>query len=191
MQYFWKQYSDLPEGLGYGRFSAPHIITLAVIAALVVIAVMCFRRQDRQTQERILIVIPWLMLLLEAAKQIFLLWSGHFGVGYLPLHLCGLGTFVFLAESCSRTERWQTVFSEIAVTLIMPGSVAALLFPDWTHLYPVLNYMNLHSFLWHGLLLLYLATLSSLLRTASFGLSSFPQERIHNSFPFAGLGLWV
>jgi len=33
--YFWKQYSDRPDGLGYKRFSAPHIVTLALIAHLI------------------------------------------------------------------------------------------------------------------------------------------------------------
>lgn len=47
------------------------------------------------------------------------------------------------------------IFSEISLTLILPGSVAALLFPDWVHLYPVFNFMNLYGFVWHGLLVLY------------------------------------
>ena len=37
----------------------------------------------------------------------------------------------------------------------MPASVAALIFADWTIYYPVWNFINLHSYLWHGLLVLY------------------------------------
>ena len=155
MEYFWKQYHDLPEDVGYAHFSAPHVVTLIVIAILVTAAAICFQRQDKRVQTRVLILIPWIMIGLECCKDIFLLSVHHFGVGYLPLHLCGLAVFVFLLEAHAKTSRWQTVFGEIAVTLILPGSVAALLFPDWTGLYPVLNFLNLYGFTWHGLLLLY------------------------------------
>ena len=30
-----------------------------------------------------------------------------------------------------------------------------MLFADWTIYYPVLNFINLHSYVWHGLLVLY------------------------------------
>ncbi len=155
MEYFWKQYHDLPEGLGYERFSATHILTLAVILALVIAISVWFKRQDGAGRDKVLFVIPWIMVLLECCKDLFLIRVHQFGVGYLPLHMCSLGVLVFLLEGCSRTERWRTVFSEIAVTLILPGAVAALLYPDWIHLYPVMNFMNLHGFTWHGLLLLY------------------------------------
>lgn len=155
LDYFWKQYSDLPDGLGYERFSAPHIVTLAVIALLTILITRWFGRQPREKQDRILRIIPLLMVLLECCKDAFLLSVHQFGVGYLPLHLCSLGVFVFLLEECSPSKGWQSFFGEIAVTLILPGTIAALLFPDWTHLYPVLNFMNLYGFTWHGLLLLY------------------------------------
>lgn len=155
MEHFWKQYNDLPEGVGYEHFSMPHILTLAVVAALVFVIAVCFQRLDAPQQRRILVAIPWAMVALECVKDGFLLSVGQFSVGYLPLHLCGLGALVFLLEAHARTRRWQTVFSEIAVTLILPGALAALLFPDWTELYPVLNFMNLYGFTWHGLLLLY------------------------------------
>ena len=41
----------------------------------------------------------------------------------------------------------------------MPASLVALIFADWTIYYPVLNFINLHSYLWHGLLVLYPALL--------------------------------
>ena len=33
-EYFWKQYEDLPSGLGYMRFSAEHIVTLLILGVL-------------------------------------------------------------------------------------------------------------------------------------------------------------
>ena len=45
--------------------------------------------------------------------------------------------------------------AHIISVLIMPASIMALLFADWTVYYPVWNFINLHSYLWHGLLILY------------------------------------
>ena len=39
-------------------------------------------------------------------------------------------------------------------TLCLPGAAAALLFPEWSA-YPQWNFMNLNSFLVHGLLILF------------------------------------
>jgi len=153
--YFWKQYEDLPEGIGYGRFSPEHWVTLAVLALLIIGFVCWFRRQRPERRERIMVSIPFIMLMLECCKDLLLLSQGHFNAGYLPLHLCSLGVFLFLLIAISRTAKWKGVFGEIAVTLILPGSIAALLFPDWAHLYPVWSFMNLYGFLWHGLLVLY------------------------------------
>lgn len=155
MAYFWKQYEELPAGIGYGRFGLQHFMTLFVLFLLITAALIIFEKQDEKPRQRILAVIPPLMIMLECLKDSFLLYKGCFGVGYLPLHLCSLGIFVFLAASLSRSLRRKKIFGEIAVTLILPGSIAALIFPDWAHLYPVWNFLNLYGYLYHGLLVLY------------------------------------
>ena len=130
-------------------------MTLAVCAALIVLLVLLFKALPEGGRHRVLKAVPWIMIGLECFKDLFLIRAGHFSVGYLPLHLCSLGVFVFLLSSLSKTARWKGIFGEIAVTLILPGSIAALLFPDWAHLYPVFNFMNLYGYLWHSLLVLY------------------------------------
>ena len=155
MNYFWMQYKDLPAGLGYDRFSPQHWAILAVCTLLIVCVAFAFRRSSYEKREKALQVIPFVMIALECFKDLFLMRAGHFGAGYLPLHLCSLGVFVFLLYALSKTERWKGVFGEIAATLILPGSIAALLFPDWAHLYPVWNFMNLYGYVWHSLLVLY------------------------------------
>jgi hypothetical integral membrane protein (TIGR02206 family) len=152
--YFWKQYQDLPDGLGYGRFSAEHLCTLLILVVIIVLVTLWFRGRGDRTQRKVLLIIPVAMVFLECFKDGFLMTQGRFGVHYLPLHLCSLGVFVFLAAAFCRSERMKGVFGEIALTLILPGTVAALIFPDWTELYPVFNFMNLYGYLWHGLLVL-------------------------------------
>ena len=152
--YFWKQYEDLPPGLGYMRFSAEHIVTLLVLGVLLVFAVRFLAAKDSRRAASMK-VLPWIMVGLELFKDTFLAITGHFGVGYLPLHLCSLGVFVFIAASLAKTDKWRMILSEISWIVIVPGTIAALLFPDWAHLYPVFNFMNLYGYVWHGMLLLY------------------------------------
>ena len=121
--------------------------------------------------------IPVALLILELIKDGILLAQGRFGIGYLPLHVCSIGVFVFLLREVISEEsfikpptkgqsqpgqcqqcpgpRLKSILGEVAVILIMPASLAGLIFADWTTLYPVLNFFNLHSYLWHGLLILY------------------------------------
>ena len=153
-EYFWKQYEDLPSGLGYMRFSAEHIVTLLVLGVLLVFVVR-FLTAEEARRAVSMKVLPWIMVGLELFKDAFLISVGYFGVGYLPLHLCSLGVFVFIAASLAKTDRWRMILSEISWIVIVPGTIAALLFPDWAHLYPVFNIMNLHGYVWHGMLLLY------------------------------------
>jgi hypothetical protein len=95
------------------------------------------------------------MLFIELFKDLFLVAVHRFGIGYLPLHVCSIGIFVFLLREYLPWKRAKEIFGEIAYVLIMPASVAALIFADWTIFYPVWNFINLHSYLWHGALILY------------------------------------
>lgn len=177
MEYFWKQYEDLPAGIGYGRFSTEHYLELLVIAFAIALLLHLCLRADEKKQRTVLRAVPLLMIGMELFKDAFLFSGGHFSVGYLPLHLCGLGAFVFLlfaitdrrggsqnkGDGCSggvRAEhapaaRNPAFWAEIAFCLILPGSIAALIYPDWAHLYPVWNFMNLYGLTWHALLVFY------------------------------------
>ena len=90
-EYFWKQYEDLPQGLGYMRFSAEHIMTLLVLGALIVLTVRLLTAgasggsgttgETNPRLMRAMRVIPWIMVCLELFKDGFLVHTGHFGVG--------------------------------------------------------------------------------------------------------------
>ena len=155
MEYFWKQQDDIPREMGYPLFGAAHLLSVAVTLLLVIAAVIIIRKKSLRTQRRILKAIPVFMLFLEIFKDLFLWSIGKFGIGYLPLHVCSIGIFVFLLREYLPWELSRKYFGEVAVVLIMPASLAALIFADWTIYYPVLNFINLHSYLWHGLLVLY------------------------------------
>ena len=70
------------------------------------------------------------MLGMEAFKDLFLVIVGRFGIGYLPLHICSIGIFVFLLRECLPWKWAKDAFGEISYIIIMPASVAALMFAD-------------------------------------------------------------
>ena len=159
MEYFWMQQDDIPPEMGYPLFGAAHLISVAVTLSLVAIALFTLRKKSGRVQRRVLKAIPLVMLVLELAKDLFLFSIHKFGLGYLPFHVCSIGIFVFLLREFLPLKWAKAYFGEVAYALIMPASLVALVFADWTIYYPVLNFINLHSYLWHGLLVLYPALL--------------------------------
>ena len=155
MEYFWKQQDDIPAGMGYPLFGFAHLTSVAITLVCVVIFCWRFSRLSEKKQARILKLIPVIMVFLEVAKDLFLASVHRFGIGYLPLHICSIGIFVFLLREYLLFEKPKRFFGEIAFVLIMPASFVALIDADWTVLYPVWNFINLHSYVWHGLLILY------------------------------------
>ncbi len=155
MKYFWKQQDDIPAGMGYPLFGTAHLLSMLVTIVFVVSFIFLVKKMEEQKQKRFLKKLPIFMVGMEIFKDIFLISVHRFGIGYLPLHICSIGIFVFLLREWLPWEWAKRVFGEIAFIVIMPASVAALLFADWTTLYPVLNFMNIYSYIWHGMLILY------------------------------------
>lgn len=154
-EYFWKQEDDIPAELGYPLFGTEHLMSIAITLIAVGAVIAIFKRMDGKRRVWFLKLIPVIMVFLELFKDLFLVSVHRFGIGYLPLHVCSIGIFVFLLREYLPWKRAKEVFGEIAYVLIMPASIAALIFADWTELYPVWNFINLHSYVWHGALVLY------------------------------------
>ena len=154
-EYFFKQQDDIPAGMGYPLFGTAHILSVVITLVLVLFFLFYIKKFKDKTQKTVLRSIPLLMIFLEILKDVFLMTQHRFGIGYLPLHICSMGIFVFLFREFSKKKSVKDFFGEVAYILIMPGALAALIFADWTVYYPVLNFINLHSYLWHGLLILY------------------------------------
>lgn len=154
-QWFWMEREDLPDGLGYPAFGKTHLITLFCCILLVILCSVLFSRLDKRKQALALRIMPLLLLGMEVGKSLFLAGLGRYGVGYLPLNLCSLGIPVFLLQNFSREGRWKDFWSQVSLSIIPLGGLVALLTPNWIDRYPPLNFLSLHSYLWHCLLLLF------------------------------------
>lgn len=138
---------QIPDGNGFALFHTTHLVILLFICCVLV---LCIRLYRHSTQKRLW---QWgivtALLLLEVLKQGILLATRQFGMQYLPLDLCGLSIFFYLFYV------WKpcAYFGELLYSLSLPGTLLALLFPNWNRL-PLWNFFCLHSFVLHMLLLL-------------------------------------
>jgi len=137
-------------GLGFPLFGVIHLSWLLVISVACVLTVYFYRRMQTSRQKKFLIVIALLLLVIEIVKIFLLIITEKFEWDYLPLHLCSINIFVILSHSIKPTK----FTAEFLYAVCLPGAAAALLFPGWPTL-PLLNFLHIHSFIAHTLLLLY------------------------------------
>ena len=148
MENFWDTYETIPYGLGFKLFDGYHLGWLAM--ALVLCFSLCLLYRGLADNERrgLLLLLAALMVLDEVFKLAGVLAVNGFRISYLPLHLCSINIFI----SLSYTIRQTKFTSEMLYACSLPGAAVALLFPGWSEL-PFFNFIHLHSFTVHLLLL--------------------------------------
>jgi hypothetical integral membrane protein (TIGR02206 family) len=147
---FFTDRNHIPDGVGFGQYSLPHILFLIGITAFIIIFSRAYKRSDKASRRRKRIVIAAFVVMMEIAKQIIIAVQGVYVWDVLPLHLCGMSIF-FIAIHTARPNRFT---GELLYSLSIPGALSALLFADWT-MYPIWNFFCLQSFFIHMLELTY------------------------------------
>lgn len=154
---YFTYWDDLPADSGFSLYSATHIAWLTVIFVCVCFGTFIYIRKTENVRRRIRYVLAGVLTAMELYKDTVLTVTGHMELQYLPLQLCGLAIIVevcyLLVANATGMEAFRIFLGEVMCVICMPGALAALLFPDWTR-YPVINFMSLHSFIIHGLLVL-------------------------------------
>ena len=131
MKYFLDTTGTIPDNVGFAHYDALHITWLVAAS---------------KTRKALAAA-----LILDELWKMFWLTVGHrYELEYLPFHLCSINIFI-IAYHCFRPNKTLDNFLYI---VCIPGALAALLFPSWTAL-PFANFMHLHSFTVHTLLVAY------------------------------------
>lgn len=133
----------------FEHFCPEHIGMLITIAVAITAGLLILKRSSDKNALTVIRILSLIVLLGETVQDILLVREGGDIMGFLPLHLCNLGLFLNLAASFIKGKA-QSFFAEISLVLIMPGSIGALLFPDWTYR-PFWSYLPLLCFLTHSL----------------------------------------
>ena len=149
-EYFWVTENTLPDGVGVTAYCAGHVIWLVCGFLAAAVCALVYRRLSVHGRRVFSVSLALVIAVSEVVKDTFLAVNGAFGVGYLPLHLCGLSIFACLADAFHPTELGR----QLLYCLVLPGALAALLFPDWLR-YPLCSFQSIHSFTIHILLITY------------------------------------
>lgn len=143
---------------GFELYSPGHLIWLAAIVIVSIIASISYRRSSGQERDRTRRFFALAILIAEICKDLILAMAGAPMIKYLPLHLCSYAIICMLAEAFCRRREWRDLAGQMMAYAFFPGAVAALLFCNWT-IYPFFTFMNIFSFVFHGWIVIYFVML--------------------------------
>ncbi|MCM1157161.1 MAG: YwaF family protein [Bacteroidales bacterium] len=147
MKDFFLFETELPEGSGFPLFGVCHRLWLLALLVIICISGRWYGKQSGRRQERINHIMGVIFPLIAVYRDTVLVLTGHFARGFLPFHLCSMALWI-AAFYCWKPSRFLGV---VYLLLCVPGAVGALLFPNWDA-YPFFNYMHIHGFISHGLI---------------------------------------
>lgn len=149
MQHFLDTVDTIPAGMGFSYFHPFHLCWLGGIALAIFALCRLYRRSDADRRQRIRRCLALLTVADELFKDAGLLIGGNFDPSYLPLHLCSINIFLIALHAWKPSKLLENFLYSFC---IVPAA-AALLFPvTWSSL-PGANFMVIHSFTVHALLL--------------------------------------
>ena len=148
LRYMFLPEREIPAGVGFTHFDPAHLTAIGVIAVWSVGMVWAGCRLRPAKRKHLMRWMAGMMIALELGKDAYLIGTGAFSVGYLPLHLCSLAMFLCLYLAWRPNSDWA---GQLVWSVCFSGGLAALLFPDWINM-PVYHILSLHSFLYHGML---------------------------------------
>lgn len=153
-EYFFMHEDTIEEldlDIGFNLYGIGHIVWLIAITLTIVIFSGYYKKLIPDKKEKTKKFFAVAILLSEVYKDAVILIIGAPIVDYLPLHLCSLAMLGMLIDAFGKYRR---ITGQMFAFAFVPGAVAALLFCNWT-CYPFFHFMNIHSFLFHGWIVLY------------------------------------
>lgn len=146
MKDFFLFETEIPEGNGFKLFGPCHLAWLFCIAVFSICFGYWYQCQTREVQKITNRIIGTALPIMGLYRDIVLTATGYYNAGFLPLHLCSMALVIAFLYAWMEWHFLEVLY----LTLCLPGTMAALLFPNWDA-YPFFNYMHIHAFLSHGL----------------------------------------
>ena len=150
MQYFLETVDTIEPGHGFAHFDGYHLLWLALLAVFAVTISLQYRKRDAATRAKWRKRFALAIVLDEVWKMFWLTVGGTYTLEYLPLHLCSINIILIAIHAWKPGKTLDNFLYAVCI----PGAMAAMLFPTWNSL-PALNFMHLHSFTVHILLMTY------------------------------------
>lgn len=156
MRYWLDTSGTIARGLGFSLFDLEHLFWLGLTVCCITVLCRYYRTNDLSGRVRLRHWVAAAIVANELFKTVMLFLGGNREPEYLPLHLCSVNVFLVAYHA------WKPgkVLDNFLYAVCVPGAAAALLFPSWNKLPPI-NFMYLHSFTIHILLMAYPIMLTS------------------------------
>ncbi len=141
-------------------FGAFHLVSVAVILSLFVLMIVFRRRLPRGegALRRMLIAFGLGLLLLEVGKQITYSYTPGIGWAYnwdrFPFQFCSTPIYVALICMCLRAGKLRRALLAFLATYSPVAGCAVLFYPA-ADVFHEIVYLNVHTMLWHGAMLLF------------------------------------
>lgn len=135
---------------GFQLYDDIHFAWLLSISIITSILTIYYRQASLSTRLIVRQSLACIIFAMEISKDVYHIIQGTFSLYYLPLHLCSLAVFIVFWHAFRPTK----TNAEMLYALVLPGALAALIFPEWTTTL-IFSYMHNHSFIIHGLLITY------------------------------------
>ena len=123
---------------------------LGILVVFATVMSLQYRKRDAATRAKWRKRFALAIVLDEVWKMFWLTVGGTYTLEYLPLHLCSINIILIAIHAWKPGKTLDNFLYAICI----PGAMAAMLFPTWYTL-PALNFMHLHSFTVHILLMTY------------------------------------
>lgn len=150
MKYFLETVDTIGPGLGFRQFGAYHLLWLVILVGFTALLAARYRKRDAATRAKWRKRVAVAIILDEVWKMFWLTVGGTYTLEYLPLHLCSINIILIAVHAWRPNKTLDNFLYGVCI----PGALAAMLFPSWTAL-PAVNFMHLHSFTVHILLIAY------------------------------------
>jgi len=135
---------------GFTAFDSLHTWWLIGIAVAIIVLMVCYVRASDAGRMWIKRVLAYSIFIGEIIKLLVVWQQGKSLLYYLPIHLCGFAIILLMLH----IYRPTSLINEILFSLTLPGAFIALLFPGWSD-EPVMSFIHIHSFVYHGIITVY------------------------------------
>lgn len=156
-KYFFTYETKLPQGIGFGMFHLWHFLWLAVVFIGTFFLLRKYRQASGKRKKSMEYVMAFSLVGLMILRALYIAVIGENFLYELPLHLCSMAG-ILCALHCVFRWKW---LGQVLYTLCLPGTILALLFPDWSF-YPAIHFISVEAFLFHmGIVVYVIFQLSS------------------------------
>lgn len=152
LSYFFTYETTLPDGIGFSLYGPWHLLWLSAITLGCIGYVRAYKKSSHARQARMEQVVAVSLLAWMAVRMGYIVYIHEKLLYELPLHLCSMAG-ILCAVHAKTGWNW---LGQVLYTICLPGTVLALLFPNWSF-YPPIHFITLEAFLFHMGIVLYVA----------------------------------